>query len=235
MNLPELRRFAPARLLDARPAAEEQAFLEVEPPDGFVEAHVRPGQFCKMRVGDAEGIFAMLSGPGEAPRFLVRVGNPDGGEAADALSALPSGSPIEMTLAAGDGFALEGARGRDVRFVATGTGVAPVCAAIEQVLAERAAYGAISLDLGLKSPAHLAIAERIQRWRDAGVEVRVAYSQIDADGELSGSTVQDNLRSRHPDLSGSAVVAVGQSGMLASLRDVIAACGGDPDALITNI
>ncbi len=235
MNLPELSRLAPARLLDTRPAAEEQAFLEVEPPPGFVAAHQRPGQFCKIRVGAHEGIFAMLSPPGERPRFLVRVGNPEGGEAADALAALPSGSPIQMSLPAGRGFALERARGKDVRFVATGTGVAPVCAAIERVLAERAAYGAISLDHGLRSTRHLAIGESIARWRAEGIVTRIAYSSLGADGRVVGSTVQDTLRGACPDLAGAAIVAVGQSAMLASLRALVRELGGDPADVLTNV
>lgn len=235
MNLPELSRFAAARLLDARPAAEEQALLDIEPPEGFVGAHRRPGQFCKIRVGEAEGIFAMMSGPGELPRFLVRVGNPDGGEAADALATMAPGTAIEMSLPAGPGFGLERARGKDVRFVATGTGVAPVVAAIEHVLADRDAYGAISLDLGLKSPKHMAIATWIERWRRLGVEVRVAYSRVDEEGRLEGTTVQESLRSAHPDLAGAAIVAVGQGAMLATLRAVVEAAGGDPDAILTNL
>ncbi len=235
MSFPELSRFAPARLLDARPAAEEQAFLDVEPSAGFLAAHTAAGQFCKIRVGDAEGIFAMMSRPGERPRFLVRVGNPEGGEAADALAAMAPGTAIEMSLPAGPGFGLERARGLDVRFVATGTGVAPICAAVEEVLADRAAYGAISLDHGLKSPRHLAIGPEIERWRRLGVEVRIAYSQIDEAGRLTGSTVQDSLRAACPDLSGAAVVAVGQTAMLVSLRAVVEGQRGDPEAILTNL
>ncbi|MBX3275038.1 MAG: hypothetical protein KF729_32535 [Sandaracinaceae bacterium] len=229
------RRFAPARLLGARPAAEEQVLLEVEPPDGFLEAHARPGQFCRIRAGGAEGFFAMLSGPGAPPRFLVRVGNPDGGEAADALAALPPGSPIEMTLPEGRGFDLDRARGKDVCFVATGTGVAPVCAAIEHVLADRAAYGALRLDLGLKSAGHLALGPALERWRASGVTIEIAYSTLDAGGALAGASVQDNLRSSGVDLARAAVVAVGQGAMLGALREVIRAAGGDPAGLITNV
>ncbi|MEZ4339336.1 MAG: hypothetical protein R3B82_22160, partial [Sandaracinaceae bacterium] len=112
---------------------------------------------------------------------------------------------------------------------------APVCAAIEQVLAERDAYGEVSLDLGLKSPAHMAIATEIERWRRLGVEVRVAYSRVDAEGQLEGTTVQESLRSAHPDLAGAVVVAVGQNAMIATLRAVVAQSHGDPDAILTNL
>jgi len=235
VKLPEFSGYAPATLVEAPPAAESQAFLSVEGPPGFTDAHTRAGQFCKMRVDGVEGIFAMLSAPGQAPRFLVRTGNPDGGEAADALARLPAGSPIEMTLPAGEGFALERARGKDLCFVATGTGVAPVCAAIEHVLGRRERYGQISLDHGLRSARHLAIAEDIARWREAGVVVRLVYSSLGDDGALTGTTVQDSLRKSAVSLADAFVVGVGQTAMIEALREVVIERGGTPDALLTNI
>jgi len=234
MTATGLDRWAPAHLISASPAAAEQVWLDVQPPDEFVQAHTRPGQFCKIRVAGEEGMFAMLSAPGDAPRFLVRVGNPKGGKAADALAALASGTAIEMSLPGGAGFGLEAARGADLRFVATGTGVAPVCAAIDHVLRRRGDFGAISLDHGIKSEAHLAIGEHIARWRTQGIEVRVSYSALDENGAVVGTTVQQALKAACPDLSGSVVVGVGQSGMITSLRQVVTECGGDPDSLLTN-
>ena len=236
MRLPEFSGYGAGRLVEARPAAEAQAMLTIAPRPDFAAAHARSGQFCKMRVDGEEGIFAMFSAPGEAPlRFLVRVGNPEGGEAADRLSALPPNTPIEITLPAGDGFALEAARGRDLYFVATGTGVAPVRAAIEEVLRTREAYGALALDHGVRSERHLAIGDDIARWRAAGVDVRISYSEVGDDGVPHGRTVQDSLRMRRADLSNAAVIAVGQPEMLESLLQECVGMGGDPEMFLKNI
>lgn len=236
MKLPTFSAYAPARLLAARPAAVEQAFIDVLPPDGFAEGYVHPGQFCRIRVQGLEGIFAMFSAPGEpGARFLVRTNNAEGGEAADCMATLPDDSPLEMTLPAGSGFALERAHGRDLYFVATGTGIAPVRAAIEAVLLERDAYGHITLDHGVRSEAHLAIGEDIARWRAAGVEVHVHVSTPAPDGSVQGVTVQAALRARQPDLRQAALVGVGQSSMLRALREDFAALGGDPAFFLTNV
>lgn len=236
MQLPEFTDYAPARLLAVRPAAEGQAWLEIEPPPGFLERYVHPGQFCKMRVGDADGIFAMFSAPGERPvRFLVRTDGPSEGDAAGRLAALPPGSSIEMSQPAGRGFDLERARGRDLYFVATGTGVAPVRAALEHVLAHRADYGTLALDHGVRTEAHLAIREDLERWREAGIEVDVCYSHLDAEGALCGRTVQEALRERTDDLSRAAVIAVGQPEMLESLLEEVVALGGDAQLFLRNI
>lgn len=236
MKLPSFSPYAPATLLRARPAAAEQAFIDVLPPEGFAEDYRRPGQFCRIRVQDQEGIFAMFSAPAEpGARFLVRVGNPEGGEAADGMASLPDGAAIEMTLPAGAGFGLERARGRDLFFVATGTGIAPVRAAIEAVLPERTAFGAITLDHGVRSLAHLAIGRDIERWRGAGIDVHVHVSAPGPEGEVRGVTVQSALRARSPDLRDAAVVAVGQSSMLRALKDDVVALGGAAELFLTNV
>ena len=64
MKLPTFTAFADATVIRARPAALEQCFIEIEPPPGFLENYTRAGQFCRIRLGDAEGIFAMFSAPG---------------------------------------------------------------------------------------------------------------------------------------------------------------------------
>jgi NAD(P)H-flavin reductase len=236
MQLPAFSDYRPARLRAARAAAAEQSWLLVEPPDGFLDAHRRAGQFCKIRRGEVEGIFAMYSAPAEREaRFLVRVGAPVGGDAATELASLEDGAPIEMSLPAGAGFDLASARGRDVCFVATGTGVAPVRAALEEVLAERAHYGALSFDYGLRTQAHLAIADELARWEHLGVEIRLSYSQLEGDGAPVGTTVQQALRDRGPDLARARVVAVGQPEMLAELGGVVTELGGAAKSLLTNI
>lgn len=228
--------FAPATLVRARRAADEQAFLHVEPPAGFRDAHARAGQFCKMRIGGDEGIFAMATAPGEEDlRFLVRTGAPAGGEAADRLAAAPDGTAIESTLPAGRGFELELARGRDVWLVATGTGIAPVRAALEVMLRERDAYGAIELVHGVRSPAHVALEEDMERWRAASVAITIALSDFAQGGTIAGETVQDILRVRGVDLSHASLVAVGHPEMLASLAQLAQERGLPEDRLLLNV
>lgn len=240
MALPAFSAYGSAHLAARTPVATEQMVLELEGREGALEAHVRAGQFCRVRVvlasGEAaEGIFAMLSAPHEgALRFLIRTPNPEGGEAADRIAELPVGAPLEMSLPAGDGFDLAQARGRDVHFVATGTAIAPVRAALEVVLREREAYGRLTLDHGLRSAAHLAITGDVERWRAAGVEVRLHYSVLDADGTLRGVRVQDALVERERALARAAIVAVGQSAMVKELRAIVTQLGGDPARVLHN-
>lgn len=240
MPLPEFSPYAPSTLRSREPVATDQMVIALDAPPGALDLHTRPGQFCRVRVttdgGEAhEGIFAMLSAPHErALRFLIRTPNVEGGEAADLLAAMPVGSAVEITMPAGDGFALERARGRDLSFVATGTAIAPVRAAIESVLRERDAWGALSLDHGLRSPEHLAVPGEVERWRERGVDVRLHYSVPQPDGTLLGVRAQDAALEHARDIRNAAFVAVGQSAMVKELRGMVAARGGDPSLVLHN-
>ncbi|AKF07674.1 ferredoxin--NADP reductase [Sandaracinus amylolyticus] len=240
MPLPEFSAYAPSTLRARSPVAADQMTLELDAPEGALERFERAGQFCRVRVGTEggplhEGIFAMLSAPHErALRFLIRTPNPEGGEAADRLAAMAVGSPLEVTMPAGEGFALDRAAGRDLYFVATGTAIAPVRSALESVLRERGRWGALSLDHGLRSEAHLAIPEDVERWRDRGVDVRLHYSFPRPDGTLSGVRAQDAVLERVRDFGRAAFVAVGQSAMVKELRAMVAERGGDPSLVLHN-
>lgn len=240
MALPDFSPYVPSQLTRKEPIAQDQIIIEVQPPEGALMAYRRPGQFCRLRVAAANGelhesIFALMSTPAEKTfRFLVRTGNPVGGEGADRLAELDVGSPVEITLPTGDGFALERARGRDLYFVATGTAIAPVRAAIDEVLLDRASYGALSLDLGLRGPEYLAVASEIERWTEQGMTVRMHYSILDDAGNLQGVRVQDAVLGNLGELTRAAFVAVGQSSMVKELRARVAELGGDPSLVLHN-
>ncbi|MDQ3033957.1 MAG: hypothetical protein M3Y87_16190 [Myxococcota bacterium] len=240
MPLPEFSPYLASTLVTRVPVATDQMTLEIAPPDGALELFQRPGQFCRIRVAADEaaaheGIFAMLSAPGEhALRFLIRTPNPEGGEAADRLAVLPIGSPLEITLPTGDGFPVDRARGRDLHFVATGTAIAPVRSAMEFVLSRRSDFGSLTLHHGLRSPEHLAIADDVERWRAAGVEIFLHYSEPRPDGSLLGVRVQDAVLERVHAFERAAFIACGQSAMVKELREMIAARRGDPTLVLHN-
>lgn len=240
MGLPSFSAYAPSSLVARHAVATDQLAIELAAPPGALAEFRRAGQFCRVRVpaeGGAahEGIFAMMSAPGEgALRFLIRTPNPEGGEAADRLAQHPIGTRLEITMPAGEGFALERAHGRDLHFVATGTAIAPVRSAIELVLRDRERWGALSLDHGLRSPLHLAIPTEVERWSAAGVAVRLHYSEPLPDGTVRGVRVQDAALEHVRDFASAAFVAVGQSAMVAELRDELVRRGGDPALVLHN-
>lgn len=253
MSLPTFSALVPARLARRTAVAADQIAVSIAVPPALRAAHVRPGQFVKVAVptgvgASHEGLFAMSNAPfedtredGDPPRetlrFLLRTNNPEGGEAADALASLPIGASILVSEPAGDGFDLAPSRGRHLAFVATGTAIAPVRAGIEHALARPPGALSISLDLGLRSLAHLANADDLARYRAAGLEVSVHYSTPEEDGSVRGALAHEALLERlvaRERLRDTFVVAVGQPAMIEALRTRLLALGGDPADVVSN-
>jgi NAD(P)H-flavin reductase len=241
MALPVFSPFVPSALAERRDVAIDHIAFRIVTNDEALAAFVRPGQFVKMRVRAAdeqlhEGIFALASAPGEGRlSFIVRTHNTEGGEAADRIAQLSIGAPIEVTLPAGDGFAMERAEGKDVAFVAVGTAIAPVRSALEVILASRKKYGAVSVDYGLRSLRHLPVAEDVDRWRARGVDVRLHVSTPKADGTIEGVLAHVAYLTRVGKRArDQAIIAVGHSAMVRQLREQVAALGGDPELVLHN-
>ena len=223
--LPVFSAFRSSTLAARRTETAEHVVFGVASDDAMRGAFRRAGQFVKMRVradegAEHEGIFAIASAPFEpALSFLVRTNNPAGGEAADRIATMPIGTPIEVTLPAGEGFALESARGRDLAMLAVGTALAPVRSALEVVLRDRKAYGALSLDYGLRSPSHLPFAADVERWRSLGVDVALHVGTVPQDGSYEGVRAPDALFDRlGPHAERTVVLAVGHDALVREVR-----------------
>ncbi|GAB4199119.1 MAG: hypothetical protein OHK0013_08960 [Sandaracinaceae bacterium] len=248
MPLPTFSVLVPARLAARRAVARDQIEVEIAVAPALRAAHARPGQFVKIGVTDEagvtqEGIFAMANAPGEpvgvgpALRFLLRTNNPEGGEAAARLSTLPLGARVLVSEPTGTGFDLTRSNGKRLCFVATGTAIAPVRAGLEAALASDVVPRTISLDFGLRSPAHLPIAADLERWSAAGVDTHLHYSEPREDGTVWGTRAHDALLARL-EADGAArdafVVAVGQPEMVRELRARLVAMGGRAEDVVSN-
>ncbi len=261
MPLPTFSALVPAYLARRTEIAADQISLALAVHPGLRAAHVRPGQFVKVAVRAAagtehEGLFAMENAPREDTvedggvddeghavgpvstlRFLLRTNNPEGGEAAAALAVMRIGAPLLVSEPAGVGFDLARSRGRHLAFVATGTAMAPVRAAIEHALMEPPGATSLSLDLGLRSPAHLAHARDLERYRATAIDVHLHYSEPLDDGSVVGPMAHEALLARLLEtdrVKDVFVVAVGQPAMVKDLRARLVALGADPADVVSN-
>jgi NAD(P)H-flavin reductase len=243
--LPTFSALVPATLASRRDVARDQIEIQLEVPASLRARHERPGQFVKVAVTGQdglghEGVFAMWNAPHDASgalRFLLRTNNPEGGEAAARLASMPLGGALLVSEPAGSGFDLARARGRHLAFVATGTAIAPVHAGIEHALDRAAGAIDLSLDLGLRSPAHLANGPDLERQRARGLEVHLHYSEPSADGTVVGALAHEALLARlleRGTAKDTFVVAVGQPAMVKELRARLVALGGEAADVISN-
>lgn len=228
--MPELVRTTVAAV--SAEAADQLRLLVVD-PDRFVDRHTRPGQYCHLRVpGGVSAFYALLSTPAERElAFLVKAAGFPGSE----LAALGPGDAVEVSPPEGPGFDVDAARGRDVVFVATGTGIAPVRAVIEDVLRRREAFGTLTLYYGVRDVSFIALAEDLERWREAGVEVRITFSREGSTEEGPRGYVQELILADRPDLGNAALFAAGQAALLEDLAASVTDLGGTRDWILQNI
>jgi NAD(P)H-flavin reductase len=217
---------------------ETHAFrgITVGLPAALAGAHERPGQVVKVRTPAGEGFFALASAPaasGEADLLVKR-----GGKIADALAAAAMpGASAEVTAPFGKGFPVEEAAGRDVLLFAAGSGIAPVRALVQHLVARRGEFGRATLFYGQRHGAEFAYRDEAPAWRRGGVQVVLCPSQADESWDGVRGHVQAVARSLefggHPPDATVAFVC-GMKAMVEDVRAMLSDFGVPPHRVHAN-
>ncbi len=140
--------------------------------------HVAPGQVVKVHAPSGEAYFALASAPSAdgAAELLVK----RGGRIADeiAASARP-GTRLPLTAPFGKGFPVGAAEGRDVLLFAAGSGIAPIRALLQHVVAHRNRFRRATLFYGQRRGADFAYRPEHVDWERHGIRVVLCPSQED--------------------------------------------------------
>ncbi|MEB3329137.1 MAG: oxidoreductase [Candidatus Sericytochromatia bacterium] len=215
------------------PAAEGHVGLTLRPEDpSYMAAHRVSGQYLVLR-GEPEAppvFLALAAAPGRPEaELLIRTGV---GGPADALAAREPGARVLGALPAGPGFPVEGLAGRDVVLAAAGSGIAPIRAVIQQVLADRGRYGRITLYWGVLSQAHVPYADELEAWRAGGIDTQLVIGQAPS-GE-PGRRVQDVLASASLSPANTSALLCGMRPMVEAVREVLVGRGISPSSIHLN-
>jgi sulfhydrogenase subunit gamma (sulfur reductase) len=191
------------------------------------------GQVAMLRVGEEEpAYFAFASAPTDRDlEILVKrtIG------ASRALFDMKEGERVDLLKVVGHGFDLDRQKGRDLVFVAMGTGVAPLRSALRHVLNRKTDFGQLIVLYGARTPDDFCYRDETQSWEDAGVELRQVISRPDGH-DWSGPTgyVQTLLDHVLPDLNSPVALVCGSREMIAQTRDRLQQMGFAPEAILTN-
>jgi NAD(P)H-flavin reductase len=206
-------------------------------PEGAADCHdleYTPGQVAVLSAGEAgRGYFAIASAPeDEELEFLVKLSNDPVGQA---LYEMQPGDRVELLAVTGHGFDLAAQEGRDLVFVAMGTGVAPLRSALRTVLRRADSYGQIIVLYGARTPEHFCYGDEVESWKAAGVELRQVVSRPDG-YEWAGQTgyVQSLLDNVLPTLSDPVALVCGSREMIEQTRDRLHEMGFEPGRILTN-
>ncbi len=192
-----------------------------------------PGQVAMLRVGEEDpAYFAFASAPSDSDlEILVKrtVG------VSLVLFDMKEGERVDLINVTGRGFDLDRQKGRDLVFVAMGTGVAPLRSALRHVLNRREEFGQLVVLYGARTPDDFCYRDETQNWEDAGVELRQVISRPDGH-DWSGPTgyVQTLLDHVLPDLNSPVALVCGSREMIAQTRDRLQQMGFAPEAILTN-
>lgn len=191
-----------------------------------------PGQVAVLRVGNEQAYFAFASAPEDAElEFLVKRGFGAGG----AIYEMKENDRVELIDVVGHGFALSEQKGKDLVFVAMGTGVAPLRSALRHVVKHKDEFGQLVVLYGARTPDDFCYSDEVDEWEAAGVELRRVISRPDGH-DWSGPTgyVQSLLDHVLPDLSSPVALICGSREMIGQTRQRLEQMGFQPEAILTN-
>src|SRR5215208_4656217 len=127
----------------------------------------RPGQVAVLRVeGEEPAYFAFASAPDDRDLEVLvkqKVG------ASAVIYNMCIGDHIELLDIAGHGFNLDAMKGRDLVFVAMGTGVAPLRSALRHVLKRKDEFGQFVVLYGARTPDDFCYRDETDDWSGHGV------------------------------------------------------------------
>jgi sulfhydrogenase subunit gamma (sulfur reductase) len=205
-------------------------------PEGATGTHgieFIPGQVAVLSVTtEARGYFAFASCPEDA-ELEVLVKQKTG--VSSLIFDLKAGEQIELVEVCGRGFTLEEQQGKDLVFVAMGTGVAPLRSALRHVLKRKAEFGKLVVLYGARTPDDFCYRNETDSWGDAGVELRQVISRPDGH-DWSGPTgyVQSLLDNVLPDLHSPIALICGSLEMMEQTRDRLGRMGFKANEILTN-
>lgn len=205
-------------------------------PAGAVPPHnlsFRPGQVAILETDGFEpAYFAFASSP-EDEELEILVKRTIG--ASVALFQMNEGTTVELLGITGNGFDLALLAGRDLVFVAMGTGVAPLRSALRCILNRRETFGQLVVLYGARTPDEFCYRDEVDEWEAAGVELRRVISRPDGH-DWSGRTgyVQSLLDHVLPDLKAPVALVCGSREMIDQTKDRLEQMGFAPEDILTN-
>jgi len=200
---------------------------------------------CDEGVNFTPGQVAILRVAGEEPAYFAFAGAPNDRDlevlvkqkvgASSVIYEMCVGDQIELVGIVGRGFKIDEMKGRDLVFVAMGTGVAPLRSALRHVLKRKEEFGQLVVLYGARTPDDFCYRDETDDWEAAGVELRQVISRPDGH-DWSGPTgyVQSLLDNVLPDLASPVALICGSREMIEQTRERLSKMGFKPEEILTN-
>jgi sulfhydrogenase subunit gamma (sulfur reductase) len=221
----------PGRLVAVEDLAPEIKLFGVELLNGGAAdfAAYGPGQFAFVSafgVGEAPFGIANAARRGPALEFAVqRLGS-----VTTALHELGVGDIVGVRGPLGNTFPMEQFRGLDLLVLGGGIGGAPLRPVIQTVLADRAAYGHLTILWAARHPSLLLFREEYDTWRSApDTELHLTVDEGDDDWRGNVGLITDLLAELAPPHKNTVAITCGPPIMIYYADKVLADLGFSPE------
>lgn len=196
----------------------------------------RPGQFVEMTVfGVGEAPISISSLPGDAGRLELTV--VAAGEVTQALHEKVEGDLVGIRGPYGNGFPVEDLLGRDLLFISGGIGLAPLRPVVLHVLANRDAFGRVSMLCGAREETRC-FRPDIAAWTempDTEVKVITVPSVRKFLDDLAAAPVELAGVAAHVAVAEATALVCGPSVMLRFVIDRLLKVGFTPERIILTL
>lgn len=171
------------RVVDRHVETHDSVTLRMAPLDAPLPPFL-PGQFTMLYVPGVGEIPVSVSGDPADPELVQTIR--DVGAVSHAVCQTEAGATIGVRGPFGTTWGLDTATGHDLVIVAGGIGLAPLRPVLFGALADRGAYGRITLVAGARTPAEFLFADQLDEWAHRpGIDVETTVD-VPADGWSGG-------------------------------------------------
>ncbi|CAM9940794.1 unnamed protein product, partial [Chrysoparadoxa australica] len=234
-----------ATIAESSQAGADTRSLVLEVASEVSEGYTMPGQYVQISTGDQKpGFYAIASPPSGAGRLEFLVKETDSNKW---LTGAAKGATVEMSDVMGKGFPVKEEfesykydfPTMNIILACTGSGIAPIRAAIESSMlevGESDVFGrSCTLYYGVRNSEFLPYKEKIAEWEGKGITVVPVLSQPEPGwtgrtGYVQAAIAEDNIRI--PRNTG--CLLCGQKEMVNETKEVLTAAGVFEGRLLTN-
>jgi NAD(P)H-flavin reductase len=205
-------------------------------PQSAERPDFKAGQVAILEMDDYKPTYVAFASAPEDTEFEFLIKRSQSENVTAALFDPHIAKQVVLKDIVGKGFTVEQHKGRDLVFVAMGTGLAPLRSALRHVFHARDDYGRLVVLYGVRTSEDFAyVQESATEWQDRGVELRQVIS-LPGESDWSGPTgyVQSLLDNLVPELQQPIALICGSKEMMEQTRERLQSLGFEKDKILTN-
>lgn len=210
-------------------------YLEFASADARPGYSFQPGQFNMLYCGGGEAPISIVSDHGQSKglQHTVRMV----GEVTRALGALKEGDFLGLRGPFGQGWPINELEAKDVLVITGGIAVAPVVAAVNEIVRNRGRYGRLAILQGVTHDAGHIFDDRYKQWSEApNVEVSIASMEAGEDWRYKKGLVTLLVEDLHlADTANTVALMCGPQAMMQATVDILKRKGLVDDSLYVSM